>query len=103
HGSVHVWIDNRRSLTAAATCIGPLSTLTTNRATRISQINCNSEVWLVKSMQFSGGSILFCDCPTMTTRVGENARQSSSITAFESDLPPPLAKGGRRMKGGWAS
>src|ERR671935_1830551 len=92
-GSVQLWIDNRLPVTAAAICIGPLSTVTTNRASRISQTNWRSEVCLVRSTQFSGVFILLRVCPTTTTRVGASARQNSWITGFDSDLS------GRGQKG----
>src|SRR5439155_882545 len=57
-------------------CIGPLSTLTTNRAMRMSRINCSREVRLVRSTQFSGVSILRRDCPSTTRRVGASAQQN---------------------------
>ena len=98
-----MWIDNKRPLTAAAMCIGPLSTLTTNRAMRMSRINCSSEVRLVRSTQFSGVSILRRDCPTITRRLGASAWQNSVITAFESDSPSTRANGLRRMNGGYSS
>src|SRR5262249_23353917 len=103
-GSVHVWIESTRSVSAAATCIGPLSTLITKNATRISQINCSREVWLIRSMQLCGGaSIVQRDRPTRTMRVGANARQNSFITTSESDLPEPRAKGCSRINGGYSS
>ena len=74
-------------------CITPLSTLTTNRATRMSRINCSNDVRLVRSTEFAGVSMLRLDCPTITTRVGASSWQHSSITAFESDSPSPRAKG----------
>src|SRR4029450_12069901 len=102
-GSVQVWIDNKLGVTAAAICIGPLSTLTTNRATRISQINWSREVCLGGATQFCGVLILLRVCPTTTTRVGASDWQNSSITVFESDLSWPRAKGGKRTNGGWGS
>jgi len=38
------------------------------------------------------------DLPTTTTRVGAKAWQIFSITALESDLPPPAAKGCKQNK-----
>src|SRR5438552_18130411 len=84
-------------------CIGPLSTVMMKPAARISRIICRSDVWLVSSTQFSGGSILRLDLPTTTTRVGANERQSSSIIELDSDLPSPRANGCNKIKGGYSS
>src|SRR5438477_102547 len=84
-------------------CIGPLSTLMTKRATRISRINCKSEVRLVSSTQFSATSMLWFVFPTTTTRVGANARQISSITRLVNDLPLPRANGCSKINGGNSS
>ena len=78
-------------VTAAATCIGPLSTLMTNAAARKSQTNCRSVVWFVKSTQFSGAGNLRPDLPTTTTRAGASARQNSRITLAPIDLLRPRA------------
>ena len=57
-------------------CIGPLSTLMTNFATRISRINCSSDVWLVSSTQFSATShidLAICFSDDDDARRGEGA------------------------------
>ena len=93
-------METSRSESAAAMCIGPLSTVIMKLAARMSRMSCRSVVWPHRSTQFSGASIRSFDLPTTTTRVGEQDRQNSSTTALLSDFPRPRANGCKRMNGG---
>ena len=91
-------MERRFGVSAAAMCIGPLSTLTTKRARRMSQINSGMEVWLSRFSVLEGGRMREALRPASTTGSG-SAWQSAWASLTESDLPAPREKGWKRMNG----